>query len=480
MRVPISAIDLDMGTYPRKGIRQEVVEQYADALRGGAAFPPILLENKTNKLLSGLHRIEAVEKVLKQPELWENGHKPDGTIEADYLAAPESIPRKLFRASLDATHGLRLSPEETKALAREVYQANPDFKQKDCAKLLGVSNNSISRWVQDILAARREERQHKAWKLQLLGWTEREIAQALNVSPATAHEDCSKSSEWKKSSNSLLSAGHPVEEVARRFNLSPLLVWAAHLKGKDDRARMGALGWPIRTWDYWNWSDVDHRFGDEWDGRIPAQLVAHALYFFTRPGALVLDPMAGGGTVSDVCLAMGRRCRSYDMAARPERRPEIEEWRWDPKDLRWAPSAREKPDLIFFDPPYYKKNEKEYGERSISALPRLDYLRFFREWAALAWANSKPETRLALLEADWRDFQSTPALEEKPDEAVTLLDYVREVSPTGRGWQLTHRIESPLSTERFTAGVVSAMQEARILGAVSRTLLVFRRTHDSV
>ena len=40
---------------------------------------------------------------------------------------------------------------------------------------------------------------------------------------------------------------------------------------------MGALGWPIRTWDYWNWSDVDHRFGDEWDGRIPAQLVAHAL-----------------------------------------------------------------------------------------------------------------------------------------------------------------------------------------------------------
>jgi hypothetical protein len=43
-------------------------------------------------------------------------------------------------------------------------------------------------------------------------------------------------------------------------------------------------------------------------GRIPAQLVAHILYFFSEPGDLVLDPMAGGGVCADTCLAMGRRC----------------------------------------------------------------------------------------------------------------------------------------------------------------------------
>ena len=42
----------------------------------------------------------------------------------------------------------------------------------------------------------------------------------------------------------------------------------------------------------------DERFGDDWPGRIPAQLVAHTLFYFTNPGDLVFDPMAGGCVVS--------------------------------------------------------------------------------------------------------------------------------------------------------------------------------------
>jgi hypothetical protein len=40
--------------------------------------------------------------------------------------------------------------------------------------------------------------------------------------------------------------------------------------------------------------ECDPRFGDDWPGRIPAQLVAHILYFLSEPGDLVLDSMAGG------------------------------------------------------------------------------------------------------------------------------------------------------------------------------------------
>ena len=132
-----------------------------------------------------------------------------------------------------------------------------------------------------------------------------------------------------------------------------------------------------------------------------------------------------------------------------------------------------KPDLIFFDPPYYKKREAEYGEQSISALSRAEYLSFWAEWGVLAHAKSKPNTRLALLTANWRDFQSTSALDESPEEAVTMFDYW--TSMTKAGWELTHQIDVPLSSERFTGQMVSAMQGKRILGTTNRNLLMFRR-----
>ena len=54
-------------------------------------------------------------------------------------------------------------------------------------------------------------------------------------------------------------------------------------------------------------------------GLFPPAIIAHALYYYTLPIALVVDPMAGGGTTLDVCQSMGRRCLAYDIQpARPE------------------------------------------------------------------------------------------------------------------------------------------------------------------
>ena len=82
-----------------------------------------------------------------------------------------------------------------------------------------------------------------------------------------------------------------------------------------------------------------------------------------------------------------------------------------------------KPDLIFFDPPYYTKKEKEYKENS--------------------------------------------------DNAITIFDYHRILSETG--WKVTHRIECPLSSERMSGGEVQKMQEKRILGTVGRSLIIAKR-----
>ena len=145
--------------------------------------------------------------------------------------------------------------------------------------------------------------------------------------------------------------GLSVPAAAKKLALPEPLVWSVALEGKNDRDRFDALGWKIRTWDYWFWNNCDRRFGDDWPGRIPAQMIAHILYYFSDQGHLVVDPMAGGGVVADTCLALNRRCRSFDLDERPDTRPEIEPFFWDVNDLKWPIKGNSKPDLIIFDPP---------------------------------------------------------------------------------------------------------------------------------
>jgi len=142
--------------------------------------------------------------------------------------------------------------------------------------------------------------------------------------------------------------------------------------------------------------------------------------------------------------------------------------------------SQKKPDLIFFDPPYYSKKEKEYEKKaaaetpSISSYTKEEYENFLKGFFLLAHQNAKETTRMAFLNADWRDFESTPALKEKPDKSITIFDYHRLLSKTG--WKLTHRIECPLSSERLSGNQVQKMQDKRILGTVGRTLLIAKRS----
>jgi len=127
------------------------------------------------------------------------------------------------------------------------------------------------------------------------------------------------------------------------------MVWSMALEGKNDLQRFQELRWGLRTWDLWEWNDCDKRFGDQWPGRIPAQMIAHILFYFSKQEDLILDPMAGGGVTPDTCLAFNRRCWTFDMADRPDVRPEIEPHTWTMSAdhrLVWPVSSKEKPDLM--------------------------------------------------------------------------------------------------------------------------------------
>jgi hypothetical protein len=49
---------------------------------------------------------------------------------------------------------------------------------------------------------------------------------------------------------------------------------------------------------------------------------------------------------------------------------------------------------------------------SISYFSKAQYLNFFKDLFSLTRAHSKPTTRMAFLNADFRDFWGTPAVDE--------------------------------------------------------------------
>ena len=275
---------------------------------------------------------------------------------------------------------------------------------------------------------------------------------------------------WANFVNTELKQGFTVPQVAEKHAWPEPLVWSIALEGKDDIQRFKALKWGLRTWDLWNGNDCDKRFGDDWPGRIPAQMIAHIIYYFSDQNDLVFDPMAGGGVVDDTCLAFNRKCWSFDMDDRPDTRPEIEPFFWDITDLKWPVKGKTKPDLIIFDPPYFKKQAGNYDKEAISGLSREKYLKFLKNFFALTHLNSKKGTQMAFINADWRDFQNTPARDEMTGNSIMIDDYLHIIKKSG--WQRTHIMQAPLSSERFNAGVVAAMQKKKIIGVTSRYVII--------
>ncbi|MBW2310786.1 MAG: ParB N-terminal domain-containing protein [Deltaproteobacteria bacterium] len=75
-------------------------------------------------------------------------------------------------------------------------------------------------------------------------------------------------------------------------------------------------------------------------------------------------------------------------------------------------------------------------------------------------------------EAGGRDFQNKPASKESYEGAILIDDYLRILNKTG--WQHTHIIQAPMSAQRFSAIVVSAMQKKRILGVTRRYVIILK------
>lgn len=171
--VVLAEVVFDPSIYPRAEWSQATVNRYAEALSAGDEFPPIVLEPETNRLLDGMHRLQAHKQALR------------AEVAVVWQEIPAGVPAKLFAASLSAKHGDRIRSEELRVIAREIAESNPDYDLKTIAKYACVTRQTVSKWVGDIVEHRREVRKLKALLLTRAGWSQRQIADFLGVDHST-------------------------------------------------------------------------------------------------------------------------------------------------------------------------------------------------------------------------------------------------------------------------------------------------------
>ncbi|QDV35048.1 DNA methyltransferase [Tautonia plasticadhaerens] len=236
---------------------------------------------------------------------------------------------------------------------------------------------------------------------------------------------------------------------------------SVHAAYKDlrrrDRLTTGFRPTPYDVWAFRR----DPSYGVPHPGSIPAGIVAHALHYFTGPGTLVVDPMAGGGTTVDVCEAMGRRCLAYDL---DPVRPEIRQ-----SDVRhgFPPEARGC-DLIFCDPPYHTMLSGPYAAFGVEPEPLTGWVGFLRKLCRDAFETLRPGGHVALLLANQTE-KDLPAGFGYVDHAFFGYAALAEA-----GFLPVRRISCPMDGSYLPQHVQRARAEGRLLGQV-RDLLVMRK-----
>ncbi len=217
-------------------------------------------------------------------------------------------------------------------------------------------------------------------------------------------------------------------------------------------------GSEYKTFDVWNFQGCDERYGDpSFPGRIPGQLIKNLLYYFTKQGDLVVDPMAGGGTTIDVCKEMKRKCLAYDID--PIRDDIIK------NDLREGlPKETKDCNLIFLDPPYWKKKQNDYTKNSISNLSKEEYIKFFKSSIPFLWAALSPRGTLAFLMSNYIDY-------ENPKESIFVADYFQLFRQAD--FIPLYEIQCPLSTQQYQAHDIERAREKKKLLIISRSLFIY-------
>jgi len=400
--IPLESIIFLDDLYPRSGFDNNTVARYRLALDN---LPPIQITHEYI-LIDGYHRLMAHR--IEQRETI--------SAEIEQLAQEHVLWEAMKR---NAGHGLQLSLQDKKRLARLFF--SDSRTQAEIAAALSVNPSSISRWVKDLKQKQDEERNAKIMDMWLACHTQEEIAEAVGLS--------------QKQVSVILAD-------IRKLQLQETYI-------PDS----------LQLFNLWNFQSCDDRYGVDFPGRIPGQIVENVLYYYTEPFDTVVDPMAGGGTILDVCKVMYRRYRCYDI--RPVR-DDIKQ-----HDIAGGfPRECNGTDLVFLDPPYWKQKQGDYSDdkTNFANMPSLDV--FYGEMGRLF---DNAHEILA-------DGGHVCVIVGPTQSKGQIYDHAHEFAKMlGQRFLFVNRIVVPYTTQQAQGYHVAAAKEGRYMLKLYRDLLVFQK-----
>ena len=465
----INLLTWDKNTWPRSKAEPSAatVEAYKQALEAGANFPAIEVQDVANYPNGNDGKMDAT-LIIDGVHRW-HAYKESDREEIDTLAWIEEridyedrfIDIILHAAERNAEHGDRTSDGDKKATARTIATRDTDGKytEQQIADKLKVSQQTVNGWIGDIRAKQKAGRDAEIHRLNLLGWTQTEIGECSEISQGRVAQIISSTDFGKI--NNFVEQGESMRWIAEHYGLDLTTTWALRLRERDDEARMKQLEITIKKYNVWNYTGAHDLMGSsEFGGRIPGQIVANALYWFTNQGDRILDPMAGGGTTLDACLLMGRRCYGYDL--HPQRSDIIT------NDIRDGyPEGIKRPDFIFVDPPYW--NMKAYNEEEEDAMSLDEFHALLRNLATHSYALLGNGGKMAVLMGNQAAHKWLP-------EGVSRLDHIQTVYETftAAGFKKAWSVWVPMPTEGAQRWAQAEWNEHR-MAEITRELSIWTK-----
>ena len=252
--VRFADIVFDEGLYPRvEGHDPAVVQTYARDLEQIEAAERLITLNADNVLLDGRQRMLAYKK----------RHAGQTDFEVPVWRYPISSPLESFRLACRLQdRGKALSNDDRVACAKRLY-ALGDPSQQEIADALGVSQATISNWLSRTIKDETERKRDAVRALWQACFTQEEIAARVDVPRQTLAEWLQSFSNESAPKNS----GYSPDFTPPLFN-----VWKQQTKSGGPR----------------HFGNTEIRWLD------------NLLYLYTDPGAIVVDPFAGSGSMIDL------------------------------------------------------------------------------------------------------------------------------------------------------------------------------------
>lgn len=404
--------------YPRIETSAVTVQKYAEDL----SVLPAIEVNQHNELIDGWHRWTAHKKVKVE--------------DIAVIVTETTGDNHLLELAIErnAAHGLQLSQNDKRDMARKIYHTTPekerDAKKKHLAKILSVSERTVRDWLSRIDKDSKEARNKRIFDLWLAGWTNTAIAEESGCDEKTVREVIGETADLPK------------------------------LRKPDQSAATHATDFDTPLFNVWK--QQSKTTGSNHFGNSEVRWLDNLLYLYTQPFDVVVDPFAGGGSTIDLCKKRFRRYFVSDRLPIVEREKEIR--RHDittglPKPPQWKDVK-----LVYLDPPYWKQAQGQYSEDP-EDLANMDLDTFTATLAGIVkdFARKLSDAYIALI--------IQPTQWKSPERQFTdhVGDMLRAVK-----LPVEMRYSVPYESQQCTAQMVEWAKENKRCLVLTREIIVWR------